>query len=373
MRLPSLRRPGQGLPAREAYVAVRMGNPIFYRVAPDGIREVGEGDLPPLERIVAFDEFDARAESGGPAGEAAARRIMARAAGERLWIVNRSRDLGAVYGRSPARIKEFGRAVVPGAELADLIAAGRGIERRNAIVGFDLGTSPRLVILYGYRGDGELCPPQFAADPHDVELFVAEYVRMNGVDPAGPATLASVEDLLQALGGASAYPLEESVLGIPRSKAYALASGIGFAGALIALAHAAMDWRAAAAANEAAQAMETETARLNAEVAARAAEAIEGLAARSSLDIDRLLGLAGSAWSPGARVSVEAGSGDIVLSARLGGDEAPAVAHVREALERGVPAGLERAKVLVDRRLNGIVIQYRAPGALGPLGARARE
>lgn len=359
-------------PAREAYAAVRMGNPILYRITPEAIAEIGEEGVPPGAAIIAFDEFDARAQSR-PAGGSAAARLMARATGERLWIVNRSRDLGAVYGRSPARIKEFGRPVVPGAELADLITALRGIERREAIVGFDLGASPRLVILYGYRGDGELCPPQFAADPHDVDLFVAEYARVNGVEPAGPAILASAGDLLEALGKALAYPLEESVFGIPRSRAYALASGAAFAGALIALAHAAVDWRAAGKAGEAAQAMETETARLNAEVAARAAEAIEGLAARSSLDIDRLLGLASSVWSPGSRVSVEAGAGGIVLSARLGGDGASAPAHVREALERGVPAGVERAKISVNRRLNGIVIQYRAPSALGPLGARARE
>lgn len=387
MKLPlALRLPRFGPrrgepPAREAFLAVRLGEPIFYRLSEEGVREIEQGAIPPGAPIAVFDEFDVRAAAERSLGEAGARRLAARAAGERLWIVNRSRDLGAVYGRAPVRIREFGRPLIPGAEIADLVAFKAGIERRGAVVGFDLGRSPRLAILYGYRADGEQCPSQFAVDPHDVELFVAEYARANGVKTEGPARLFGEADLLQAMAEARAYPLEESHFGIPRSRLYAGASAAGFAAAAIALAAAAWQWRQAAALAEEASAQEMEAARLRQEVAMKAAGSVEGLAAAASLDAERIAELAAALWSPGARVAAAADAAGLAFSVRLygwqgSGSITSGMARpeaVREALGRAAPPGLQRTDVRVDGRLHGIVIEYRAPSGLGLLGARAHD
>lgn len=384
MSLPRSKRPAAA--QKRIYVAVRIGNPILYEITSGGVTEVSMEELPEEATVVTCDEFDTRIETARTVSHSAATRLAMRTTGERLWVVNRSKDLRAIYGRAPERIKEFGRRTAPGAMVFDILAAKRGLDRRNVIVGLDAGESPRLVVVYGYRGDGEQSPPQFAIEPHDVRLFIDEYARMNEIAPERAPELFSASEFLEAVSRATRYPAEPTLAGIEQSRVYWTIAAVTATAAISIMAYAGWQWRTGRIAEESAAAARAESARLASEVSAMTESNPKGLARAAGLDAERILRLASSVWSPGMSVSVDASAESIVLRVRareLGGSGTAAnttapssrteFGQIRNALERETPADTTRGSLSVERGLNEFIVEYRAESGLGPLGAGAHQ
>ena len=294
------------------YVVLRVGKPLFWEVSPDKIVEVP--NIPEGSHcVLSFDEFDRRLATAKPLSGQQAKRALLREYGDRTRLVNESRRLAVIYGRSTDRVAEVSFEMTPGTLCLDRLMARAQVAALPRITGFSFGgqdgAGRQLALLFALDANGNIAAFQEAINPQNLEYVIEELARANGIDLQLSETLLfTQDDVLAVTAELKSYPRTEDWNGI-RLRSLHLAS-VALLTTAFATSVVLDSYYIFASAN-----LSASTRRLRSE-AGRLSEENENTIKRNmvsfchalSLPYRALLSRAEALWQPGARVSFRANS-----------------------------------------------------------------
>jgi hypothetical protein len=200
------------------YVVLRVGKPLFWEVSADKILEVP--NIPEGSHcVLSFDEFDRRLATTRPLSGQQAKRALLREYGDRTRVVNESRRLAVIYGRSADRVAEASFEMTPGTLCLDRLMARTQVAPQPRITGFAFGVQDgvgrQLALLFALDANGNIAAFQEAINPQNLEYVIEELARANGIDLQQSETLLfTQDDVLAVTAELKPYPRTEDWNGI---------------------------------------------------------------------------------------------------------------------------------------------------------------
>ncbi len=145
--------------------------------------------------------------------------------GETVQIVNRSKDLAAVYATRQDRVLGVKHLLFPAQQALDRLLTEKKKFGQGLICGFllkDAQEESSVAVLFYVNADGEASKPQISVNPDSMEFVLAQFAAARKVDKTTTeVVLYDNAELLQSLAGAQAYPNEPVWQGIPVRKVLA--------------------------------------------------------------------------------------------------------------------------------------------------------
>lgn len=289
-------------------IKMEDGESVFWRLTEDDIQEVGQGDVTSSASF-STDEIRMRAERIKT--HSAAMELALSEIGEDARIVFRPKTGQVIYATPASRIMDLAPTRVgPGAMLVDALLKDDWTDNSDFVCCLVLKTAEGtngLVILYHGNSAGDLSKPQVSINSQNLNFVISQFanaLKLN-LDTTKVVMLGNKE-LLSVGQALEEYPAEGSWRGISVSRMWNSAASAGMACALGALLFAGYAYYEL-------QNNESEKSLLAANLNTEKSKASEILTTSmlsfskaQSIDMHRITERAGMAWSPGAKVALEA-------------------------------------------------------------------
>ncbi|MDE3009833.1 MAG: hypothetical protein KGI67_03005 [Pseudomonadota bacterium] len=386
-------RQGGGAEGATFHVSLLIGRRLFWEVGPAGIIEVPEVARDAAV-LVSFDQHDHRLRALQKRSSRQARLAFMREWGEAVRLVNRARDLGAVYGRDPGQsvARPAGCRLVPGLQLMDQLALLRAVDPAGRVLGLRLGAGDgngrRLVLLFAYDAQGELQGFQEAANPPALDYLVDEFCRSLAVTPAtGEPIWFDQHDAADVLALLRPYPDEDELFELPLRCWWQAGQRASLACSALALGWSMWGAFDAWSAHVEAQQAQATRRQLAGVIQQGLRQHLRALAWSETVDLAHLFRDAEALWRPGTRVQVLALPDHIDYTLRLAqpgpADARPSAGRsswlphpLRATLDAGgaeLPAGVHALDPAIGGDLNAYYLRFRRETPLPALAAVAAD
>lgn len=289
------------------FVELDEGRRVYWRLGPTRLAQV---DASGVSVAASFGRGDHRILAESALKYSQANDIMLAEVGEEVRIVNATREVGAIYGSTVARLEEIGLSAGPGLYLVELLRSAQGRPEGDVITGVllrDDDTGLSLAVLYHIDRNGEVSPPQVTVNPDNLDFTLSQFAssRRFGVENAqvqlfGNAQLLSVAKQLQV------YPREAVWNGISVRKLLWTAAMVACGAAGLTGTWAATQYAMSHSAVSQAASLKTQVKRAEAELKELIGQSATSFAQNQSLNLKEVTDRAASLWVPHSRVVVEA-------------------------------------------------------------------
>lgn len=353
---------------------------IYWRLAEKGVEPVDA--LPAGARAISFSKDDLRFETDQALSHKAAEAVVLQEVGEAVYVLNRSKELKAVYATFRERVEKLDYRIGPGALVIDRLVRSRAPEAEALVVGLELKDSTgrdALLILYYLSATGQASEPQVSVYPEDRDFLLSQFAAAHQAARENAQVLMlDYEALLEAAAKLELYPNEPALAGIPLRKIWTYS-----AAATVILAIASAGWAYHEFTQHEQARRQLTAARTSAEFAQReTTELLNGspraLARGVSLNVSEILSRSHAIWVPGARVQFTADGTEVnyrvtlpLIGSGTGASRATAARVNTQSLEAllhvPTPADCERSQINFSGTFNEAQLNIRCPAPAHPL------
>lgn len=192
------------------------GRQLFWTLESDKLAPTTEV---PVGSVLSFSKDDSRFKAEGNLSFKQALDVALLEIGEAVQVVNRSKDLGAVYATRMDRAMDSKFRLVPAQQALDRILTERKKSGTGLICGFllkDASTDVSLAVIYHINQEGESSKPQISVNPDSMEFVIAQFSASRKLDKnTTEVALFNNAEFLAAAAGASSFPNEAIWRGLP--------------------------------------------------------------------------------------------------------------------------------------------------------------
>lgn len=327
---------------------------------------------PAPDEVISFSKEDIRFHTEGAMSYSKAQDMAIEEVGEIVAVVNRTKDLSAVYCTREERATSSPYRVGAGQQALDLLLKKTGREGQSLVTGFSLKDASGLssvVVLYYVSQDGESSKPQVTVNPDNMEFVLSQFSSSRKINrKETEVVLFTNADLLSVAADIKFFADEKVWNGIPvrvLQNAGAGLTGLIAAGAVtwVGLGYLQKQSLVAQAAK-----VQIKAKALTEKNNARIETSLVSFAANLSQDQARMFSQAQQVWVPTAKVTAEMKSEEtkitVVLPLVLGGtfNNGPSVnsvadaANVQRLYEKEAPEGCSKSQPQTTGNLNEIRI-----------------
>lgn len=322
--------------------------------------------------VISFSKEDIRFHMEGATSYKKALDMAIEEVGELVAVVNRSKDLSAVYCTREERATASPYRVAAGQQALDMLLKKTGRTEQSLVTGFSLKDASGLssvVVLYAVSAEGESSKPQVTVNPDNMEFVLSQFTSSRKINrKETEVVLFTNEDLLSVAGDIKPFADEKVWNGIPVRVLQN--AGAGLTGIIAA---GAVGWMALGYTQK--QLLVAQTTKVQVESKALTEKnneligsSLVSFASKLSQDQARMFSLAQQVWVPTSKVSAEMKADEtkitVVLPLVLGGtfNNGPSVnavadaANVRRLYEKEAPEGCSKSQPQTTGNLNEIRI-----------------
>lgn len=327
---------------------------------------------PAPEEVISFSKEDIRFHTEGAMSYSKAQDMAIEEVGEIVAVVNRTKDLSAVYCTREERATSSPYRVGAGQQALDLLLKKTGREGQSLVTGFSLKDASGLssvVVLYYVSQDGESSKPQVTVNPDNMEFVLSQFTSSRKINrKETEVVLFTNADLLSVAADIKFFADEKVWNGIPVRVLQNVGAGITglvAAGTVTWVGLGYLQKQSLVAQSAKVHVKEKALTEKN---NARIETSLVSFAANISQDQARMFHLAQQVWVPTAKVSAEMKSEEtkitVVLPLVLGGtfNNGPSVnsvadaANVQRLYEKEAPEGCSKSQPQTTGNLNEIRI-----------------
>jgi hypothetical protein len=283
------------------------GRSLYWTLEEGRLVQLAEAPATPL---FSFSKEDFRFRADGALSHKQASDVALQEVGESVQVINRTRDLSAVYATRQERALEAKQTLTPAQQVLDILLADKYAEGASVICGFllkDAQTELSLAVLYHIGPDGEASKPQISVNPDSMEFVIAQFSASRKLDKASTqVVLFENAEFLSVAGDAQAYPNERVWRGVPVRKVLwgaavtTLAVAVGCAG------WAAFQFQQVSSLASKQKAMTTAIATMQTKVGTDVKASLPEFVDAMSLNARELAGRGQRMWVPGSRMVLTA-------------------------------------------------------------------
>jgi hypothetical protein len=196
-------------------VELDTGRQLYWTLEADSLVQTTEIPTGP---VISFSKEDFRFKADRPLSYKQASDLSLQEIGEVVQVINRSKDLSAVYATRQERAMNATYAILPGQQALDRILTEKKLTGQPLICGFLLkgADDTSLAVLFSVGADGETTKPQISVNPDSMEFVLSQFSASRKLDRnVVKEILFDNKDFLAAIGGATAYPNEPVWRGVP--------------------------------------------------------------------------------------------------------------------------------------------------------------
>lgn len=289
-------------------VELDSGRQLYWSLGSDCLEQLSEAPATPL---FSFSREDLRFGADGALSYKQASDLALREIGDSVQVVNRTRDLGAVYATRQERSLDARNVLIPAQQVMDLLLAKKLKEGASTICGFllkDPQTELSVAVLYHIGPDGESSKPQLSVNPDSMEFVTAQFCANRKLDKNSTEILPLFDNaqFLSMAAEATPYPNERVWRGVPVRKLLWGAAFVSMALAVGASGWAAWQMQQAAAVRSEQAKLQGSIAHLKQSVGTRMQEALPDFVNAMTLDVRELATRGQQLWVPGSRLVLTA-------------------------------------------------------------------
>jgi hypothetical protein len=213
------------------------GRQLYWQLEADKLVQVKDAPTGP---VYSFSKEDFRYRSEAPLSYKQANDLALQEVGESVQIVNRSKDLQAVYAARQERVLSAKNLLYPGQQALDRLLIERKKLGAALICGFlfkDAAEEGSVAILFHVNADGEASKPQISVNPDSMEFVITQFAVSRKLDKNNTeVVLFTNAEFLGAIAGAAAFPNEPVWRGVPvrtilaHTAVVSVVVALGFAG-----------------------------------------------------------------------------------------------------------------------------------------------
>jgi len=368
--------------SRDIYLSAQIAGDrsIFWKLTAQGIEPVEA--LPAGSHALSFSKDDLRFEVETRVSYSAAQSLALQEVGDAVYLLNRSKDLRAVYATLRSRIEGLHYRLGPGQLLLDRLIQERASEAEALIVAVelkDLSGRDALLILYYLSATGRSSEPQISVYPDNREFLLSQFAAVHQASRENAQVLlVDHTALFEASTHAAFYPNEPQLGGIPLRKVW---SQSAMAGVLVAI--AALGWAYQGFTQNDQIRRSTTRVQSSIDFAQKTASGLlssspRALARALTLDVEQILARSQRLWVPGSRIQLTADGGGAEYRITL------SLPHVRTSavtangtegntdalstlLHLKAPEGCQRENLNFSGTLNEAQLNVRCEAAPHPL------
>lgn len=366
-------------------VEMENGRRVYWRVSKTDVTEV-DGET--VKKAISFSRPELRLTTQKALHYGAAQDQVLSELGEDAFLVNASKSLGAVYALTVRRAQELGGVITaPGLMLMDAVLKERqdpdeGQPLLCTLVLKSVDGAARVAVLCHFTENGELGALQVTVNPDNLSFVLSQFAAARRLNTEQTqVVLLENADFLQAVGKVSYYPNEALWHGYSVRKAFwGVTWGTAAVAAVCAL-YGAKGFASKEMATRAAAAARAEDAAAKKKLDNLLVGGVVKFARLQSLPLPDITERAGTVWTPGATVMVEAGLKSQVYTIKLpltrGGmvGSRPSVlaqtlpSHVKPLLDRDPPEGCVKSLPEISGALNVVQLTITCESPTGALTA----
>lgn len=283
------------------------GRSLYWTLEAGRLVQLAEAPATP---VFSFSKEDFRFKAEGALNHKQASDVALQEVGESVQVINRTRDLGAVYATRQERALDAKQSLTPAQQVLDILLAKKYAEGSSVICGFllkDAETELSLAVLYHIGPDGEATKPQISVNPDSMEFVIAQFSASRKLDKATTqVVLFENAEFLSVAGDAQAYANERVWRGVPVRK---LMWGAAVASMVVAFgcsSWAAFEFQQVTSLKSKQAALKTAIAGVQKKVGAEVKASLPSFVDAMSLDIRQLGNRGQSIWVPGSRLVLTA-------------------------------------------------------------------
>jgi hypothetical protein len=363
----------------DPYIVLEIGGSrtLIWQLMEQGLETRDE--VPVGASAISFAATDLRFAVEGAISNRKADTLAVESTGEPVYLINRSKDLGAIYASNRLRFSELTYRPGPGALVLETLHAPDSVAEQPAILGFqlkDAADKDAVVILYYRAPSGELGTPQISIYPDNLEFVLSQFATANQLRADFKLVLFDNAALRRAAATLVLYPNQPSFGAVSSQTAWRVAATVAVVAALGTGAWAGYEYRSTAGyAGELAQ-LKQHDQRAKHEAQELLESSSVTLARELSLPLDTALARSQALWVPGARVSmtVDGDSSDytvlLPLNTKLTGHSLiqPTAELVVEQLRTlAVPTGCQRNTFNFSGALNEVTLTIHCQDTVSTL------
>lgn len=326
------------------------GRTVTWKMTSQGVATIET--VPANAGVISFSHEDKRFEVDGKKTQSQALSIALEEIGDEVHVLNRSKDLGAVYATLRSRVDSSDYRLGPGQLLVDTLVQARAKDAPALIIGLELKDCEgrdALLVLYYLSAAGRLSDPQVSIYPDNRDFLLSQFAAAHQAARESAQVLlldnAAVFDTAAAM---QFYPHEPMLGRVPARVVWRNAA---FLSVLAAAASTSFAYQAMTQHNNA----RGQAARIQAQVQALQhanAGLLDGspraLAKGLTLDLDHIIKLSHSFWVPGARVQLKAdGTGTDYL--------------ITVQMMKTTPSGAPSASAPINQRAVDALLNLKTP------------
>jgi hypothetical protein len=327
---------------------------------------------PAPEEVISFSKEDVRFHTDAPMPYSKAQDMAIEELGEMVALVNRSKDLAALYTTREDRATASPYRIAPGQQALDILLKKTGRVGQSLVTGFSLkdeSGKSSVVVLYSVTAEGESSKPQVTVNPDNMEFVLSQFTSSRKINrKETEVVLYTNEDLLSVIGDVKFFANEKVWNGIP----IRVLQNVG-AGVTGLVAAGAVAWAAAGFTQK--QLLVSENAKVQSTAKAlteKNTHVIEAsmysFASSLSEDQARMFSLAQQVWVPSSTVIAEMKTSETKITVVLplaGGamfNNGPSVnavtspLRVQQLYEKEAPEGCTKSQPQTTGNLNEIRI-----------------
>lgn len=366
---------------REIFVMaeLRDDRALYWRLDEKGVESVDS--IPDKAKALSFSTEDLRFEVDAPMSHSAAEGHVLREVGEAVHLLNRSKELGAIYATLEERIEKRAYRLGPAQLLVDRLVRERAPAAAALIIAVELKDASgrdALMVLYYLSATGRCSEPQISVYPDNREFLISQFAATHqAAREQAQVLLLNHADLHTAAARALFYPNEPVVGGIPVRKLWLNAAAAGVVGAALCAGWAYQAHQQYEHVRSATKRVESSVELLQRNISATLAGSPRALAEGLSLDLSTVLARSSEVWVPGAYVRLTADGfraeyqvtlmllqGDV---GRRGAVSRINTEALKALLHLQTPADCERSPLNFDGRFNEAQLNIRCEAPPHPL------
>jgi hypothetical protein len=306
--VPAPKRTGKAPASVNLLVELDSGRQLYWTLRADALEQLDEAPATPL---FSFSREDLRFGASGALNYKQASDMALQEIGESVQVVNRTRDLGAVYATRQERALEARHFLLPAQQVLDLLLSKKLKEGVPVICGFllrDPQSELSVAVLYHIGPDGESSKPQISVNPDSMEFVTAQFCASRKLDKNTTEILPLFDNaaFLSVASDATPYPNERVWRGVPVRKLLWGAAFLSMALAVGASGWAAWQMQQVASVRAQQVQLKQSIAQLQQSVGTRMQEALPDFVNAMTLDVRALATRGQQLWVPGSRLVLTA-------------------------------------------------------------------
>jgi hypothetical protein len=301
------RSSGKALTQLTILAELDTGRSLYWTLEAGRLIQLADAPATPA---FSFSKEDFRFKAEGGLSHKQASDVALQEVGESVQVINRTRDLGAVYATRQERALASKQSLTPAQQVLDILMGKKYAEGASVICGFllkDADSDLSLAVLYHIGPDGEATKPQISVNPDSMEFVIAQFSASRKLDKSTTqVVLFDNAEFLSVAGEAQAYPNERVWRGMPVRKLLWGAAVASMAVAVGCSAWAAFEFQQVVSLKSQQAALKTSIATIQQDVGVKVKESLPNFVDTMSLDIRQLATRGQSMWVPGSRMVLTA-------------------------------------------------------------------